>query len=241
MSDTEVQTEDIINFLKSELSFREVYQQILTQRIIAKYAEEKSITVSEAEIQAEANQQRRKLRLEKASDTLNWLSQQMITPADWEVGIRNRLLAQKLAESMFAQDVERFFNQNRLEFEQVVLYQMIVADDKLAQELYYQIEEGETSFYDAAHQYDIDSTRRQKCGYEGVLYRWAIAPDIATLVFSSIPQQLIGPIKTEQGYHLLIVEEKIPAELTPQRYQEILQQMFKQWLNTQIESLLSQS
>lgn len=235
---TAIQPEDIINFLKSELSFRDTYQQIVAQRIVARVAEEKSIVVTEEEIQDEANRERRELRLEKAADTLNWLSMQMITPEDWEVGIRNRLLARKLAETMFAKEVEKFFMQNRLEFEQVVLHQMVIEDEKLAQELYFQIEEGEISFYDAAHQYDIDQQRKQKCGYEGILYRWAIAPEIVPLVFSSTPQQLVGPVKTDQGYHLFIVAERIPAELTPQRYQEILNQMFKNWLNTEVENSL---
>ncbi|MCX7596279.1 MAG: peptidylprolyl isomerase, partial [Fischerella sp.] len=52
---------------------------------------------------------------------------------------------------------------------------------------------------------------------------------------STPPKQLIGPVKTEQGYHLFMVEEFIPAKLTPQRYEEILNNMFQQWLTTEID------
>ncbi|MEA5570920.1 peptidylprolyl isomerase [Calothrix sp. UHCC 0171] len=236
-----IESEEVISFLKQEMRLKEVYNSILWQRAIARVAQEQEITISTDEIQAEADRQRRELRLEKAADTLLWLNEQRATPEEWEIGIRNRLLAQKVAEKMFGKEVEKFFIQNRLEFEQIVLYQMVLANDKLAQELYFQIEEGEVSFYAAAHTYDIDEKRRQKCGYEGAIYRWALEADIASIVFNTSPKQLIGPLRTEQGYHLFWVEELIAAELTPQRYQEILNHMFKQWLNAEVETILNHS
>lgn len=234
-----IEPEDIVNFLKSEMSLKEVCQKILFQRVIHRAAQERGITATTEEIEAEADRQRHEKRLEKAADTLAWLTDQLVSPHDWEVGIRDRLLAQKLAQLLFAKQVEKFFIQNRLDFEQVILYQIIVADEKLAQEIYYQIEEGEISFYDAAHLYDIDDTRRNKCGYEGKIYRWSIEPDMAAIVFSTPPKQLVSPFKTQQGYHLFMVEEVLSAELTTQRYEEILNNMFRQWLTTELDYLNS--
>jgi parvulin-like peptidyl-prolyl isomerase len=233
-----IEQEEIVDFLKTEIEFKEVYQKILFQKVIHRTAYEKGIIITAEEIEAEADRQRREKRLERATDTLAWLADQLVSLQDWEAGIRNHLLAQKLAETLFAKEVERFFIQNRLEFEQIILYQMTVYEEKLAQELYYQIEEGEISFYDAAHLYDLDEKRRYQCGYEGKIYRFALQPNIAAILFSTPPKQLIGPIKTELGYHLFIVEELIPAELTAQRYQEILNNMFRQWLAVEVEFIL---
>lgn len=229
-----MEPEEIVKFLKSEIKLKEICINILSQRIIETIVQEKGINVTTEEIEIEANRQRREKRLEKASDTIRWLEQQMLAPLDWERGIRKRLLRQKLASVLFDKEVEQFFLQNRLEFEQVVLYQFVVKDEKLAQELYYQIEEGEISFYQAARVHDIDENRRYKCGYEGKVYRWAILPEIVALVFSAPREQLIGPVKTEHGYHLFIVEDYIPAELTPTRYQDILDNMFQQWLDAEV-------
>ncbi|GAX39894.1 hypothetical protein NIES4075_08560 [Tolypothrix sp. NIES-4075] len=226
---------EIVNFLKSEISLKEVCQKILFQKVICQAAQERGIIVTIEEIEAEVNRQRREKRLEKATDTLSWLTDELISLDDWEVGIRNHLLSQKLAQTLFAKEAESFFFQNSLSFEQVILYQIIVDSEKLAQELYYQIEEGEISFYHAAHVYDIDEKRRQQCGYEGKVYRCSIEADIAAIVFTTIPKQLIGPLKTERGYHLLMVEELIPAELSPERYQEIMNNMFQQWLAAELD------
>jgi hypothetical protein len=103
--------------------------------------------------------------LEKASETLAWLAEQMITPEDWEAGICERLLSKKLAEYLFAKEVEKFFAQNQLIFQQVLLYKITVLDESLLKKLFYQIEEREISFYEAAHLYDM----MRSVGISGVM------------------------------------------------------------------------
>ena len=233
-----IELDEIVRWLKKKIQLKEVCQKILYQRIIEQAAQSRGLTVTPEEIQGDADRLRREKRLEKAADTLAWLAAQMITDDDWETGIRDRLLANKLAESLFTQEVEKFYAQNRLDFDQILLYQIIVPNDRIARELLYQIEEEEISFYHAAHLYDIDERRRQQCGYEGKLYRWSLKPDIAAVVFSAQPGQVIGPLQTEQGSHLLVSEEFIPAELTPERYQDILNRMFNEWLASELNYML---
>lgn len=234
---TSIDADEIVFFLKKNLQFKGVSQKILSEKIIEKAARERGVTVTSEEIQAEADRFRFEKRLEKAADTLAWLAEETISPSDWEAGIRDRLLAKKLAESLFANEVEKHFAQNKLDFEQILLYQIIVPYEKLAQELFYRIEEEEISFYEAAHLYDIDQRRRQLCGYEGKLYRWSLKPNIAAAVFSVQPGELIGPFQTEQGYHLFLVEEFIAAELTEERHKELLDKLFKQWLTSELNYL----
>jgi parvulin-like peptidyl-prolyl isomerase len=230
---------EIADFLKREVKMKGVCRQIISQKLVGRAAVERKISVTEDEIQAEADRQRRTLQLEKASDTLAWLSDQMILPEDWEAGIRDRILADKLAEALFSSEVEKYFAENRLDFERVLLYQIVVPYERLARELLYQIEEEEISFYHAAHLYDIDSHRREMCGYEGKLTRRNLPPQIAAVVFGATPGEIVEPISTEQGYHLLKVEEFIPATLTPECRQEIIQRMFKNWLNSELNYALS--
>lgn len=233
-----IETDEILNFLKKNIRLKEVSHEILHQKIINQSAQERGLTVTAEEIQAEADRQRREKRLEKASDTIAWLADQIITVDEWEEGIRDRLLAQKLAKFLFDKEVEKFFVQHRLDYEQILLYQIVVPYEKLAQELFYQIAEKEISFYEAAHLYDIDEKRRYLCGYEGKLYRWSLKPDIAAIIFGTKSGDITDPIKTEQGYHLFKVEEFIPAELTPELRQEIINKMFKEWLASELNYIL---
>ena len=239
LSRASIEANDVLALLKRDIQFKEVSQRILHQKLIEKVARERGVSVTPEEIEAEANRQRYEKRLQRASDTLAWLADQMMTADDWEAGIRARLLAKKLADYLFAKEVEKFFAQNKLDFEEVLLYQILLRDEKIARELYYEIENQEISFYEAARLYDIDERRRLQCGYEGKLCRWGMKPAIAAAVFSAPLGEPIGPLRTEQGYHLLMVEKFIPAQLTPERYQEILNRMFNQWLDSELNYHLS--
>ncbi|WP_235107293.1 hypothetical protein [Acaryochloris sp. 'Moss Beach'] len=61
-----------------------------------------------------------------------------------------------MATYLFEEKVESYFAERRLNFDRFVIYQISVDCQKFAQELFYQIEEEEISFYEAAHLYDLD-------------------------------------------------------------------------------------
>ncbi len=233
-----IKPETIVDFLKQEMLLKEVCQKILHQQIIERVAQEKKISVTAEEIQAEADRIRREKRLEKASEAIAWLTDQMSTADEWEQGICAHLLSQKLAHHLFDKEVEKFFAHNRLDFDQFILYQIVVSNERLAKELFYQIVEEEISFYEASHLYELDEKRRNLCGYEGKVYRRSLKPDIAAAVFGAAEREIVGPLKTEQGYHLFMIQEFIEAELTPQKRQEIINSLFKEWLTSELNYLI---
>jgi parvulin-like peptidyl-prolyl isomerase len=233
-----IESETIVSFLKRQVQLKETCQTIVYQQIIERTAQERGIAVTPEEIQAEADRLRYEMRLESAAATFAWLEEQLITPEEWEAGIRDRLLKQKLAESLFAHEIERYFVQNRLDFEQILLYKIVVPYEQLAQELFYQIEENEISFYEAAHLYDVDEQRRLKCGYEGKLYRHSFAPEVAAIVFSSRLAEVIGPVQSDAQYELLLIEEFIAAELTDATRKKIIDRLFAEWIESELNYLI---
>ena len=241
LSKASIEPDEMIRFLKGRLQIKDLCHNILCQKVVRQAAEERGIEVSTEEVEEEANRQRYAKRLEKAADTLSWLADQMVTADDWEGGIYHHLLTQKLADTLFDSDVEKSFVQNKLDYEQALLYQIILTDEPFAQELFYQIEEAEISFYHAAHLYDIEKRRRLLCGYEGRIYRKNLKADLAAVVFGATPGEITGPITTEQGYHLVMVEEFIEPELTQERHQEIKQRMFQEWLLSELNYMLHNS
>ncbi|EAZ91266.1 peptidylprolyl isomerase [Crocosphaera chwakensis] len=240
-STTLIDVEEVIDYLKKNLKFKEICQQILQQRIIEQASQQRDLTITEEEIQAEADNIRREKRLEKAVDTLAWLNGELITPDDWEAGIQDTLLRKKLAQNLFDKEVEKTFQQSWFNFDQVLLYQIIVPYEKLALEIFYQIEEEEMSFYQAAHLYDIDEKRRLQCGYEGKVYRFNMKPELSPVIFAANPGEVIPPFKTEQGYHIIMVERFIKAQLTEEIYEQIINKMFDQWLSSELNYLLHNS
>ncbi len=229
-----VSPEDFVRYIRKQFQYREITQAILQQRLIRMTATERKLTVSEQAIQMEADQFRHAHNLENAADTQAWLDREQVDAALWEESINDQLIATKLSEHLFAADIERVFWDHRLTYDRVVLYQIIVSYPPIATELFYQITEGEISFYEAAHLYDVDLRRQQRCGFEGVLERRQLDPVMAPAIFGAHPQQVTAPIASPAGNHLFWIEEFIPAELTPAIRQEIMQQMFQTWLHNEL-------
>lgn len=229
---------EVVDFLKKDVRLKSVYQKMLYRQIVDRAARERQISISPDEIQEEADRIRRENRLEKASDTMVWLENNMMTAEEWEKGITERLLETKLSEHLFNSEVEKFFAQNKLDYDRVLLYQIVVSSEKLAWEIFYQIEEGEISFYQAAHLYDIDATRRYRCGCEGTIERRNLLPAIASAVFGHPVGKIIEPIPIEKAYHLVLAEELIPAELTPKKKQTLRNRMFQEWLDSELTYML---
>jgi parvulin-like peptidyl-prolyl isomerase len=232
-----IQLESVVDLLKREMTFHTICRQLIYQRIIRASAKERNIEVTDDEIQAEADRVRRELRLENAQKTLEWLQERMITADEWEASIRDRLLSQKLADAMFGETATHQFNQQKLDYEKVSLYKIVILDSKLAQELTYQIEEEEISFFEAAHRYDDDPIRRRCCGYEGEISRWALPPDIAAVVFCAPAQTIVGPISLGRGYGLFFADEFIEPKLTEETYRAICDRLFYQWLDSELQRL----
>lgn len=230
--------QDVIEQLKKEVHLKTICKKIICQHIVSQAAQSRNLTLTDEEIQAETDRIRYESRLESAAATFAWLDDQLITPEDWEAGIRDRLLAQKLAEHLFGHEVETCFAQNKVDYENVVLYRLVVAQKPLAQEIFYQIEAQEISFYEAAHFYDIDEQQRLLCGYQGTFSRWKLNPDIAAHVFSARPKQVMGPFPTGPHYELLMVENILPAVLTSDIRQTILNRMFQDWLEQEVNYIM---
>ena len=232
-----IQPDEVLSYLKQTLQLKQICHHILHQRIIHQAAIAAGIEITTHEIQAEMDRIRYENRLFQATDIFAWLADQLMTIDEWEAGIRDRLLVQKLATHLFSREVERFFREHQFEFDQVVLYQMAVPYEQLAREISYEIAEGEISFYEAAHIYDQDGQRRWLCGYEGKRYRNSLQPELSRMVFNAKPGQVIGPVSIDQASCLLMVEEFIPADLTPECYQVILDRLFKDWICTELNYL----
>jgi parvulin-like peptidyl-prolyl isomerase len=230
-----VTPDEILRFLRKTLRLQETHYEILCQKIIDQVAKERKIIVSPEEVQSDINQMFAQMHLEQASDILRWMKDELINIDDLEAGINDRLLRQRLAGSLFSEAAEQFFYEHQTEFDQVVLYQTIVPYERVVDDIIYQIREQQLSFYEVAHLYDVDERRRRQCGYEGVFYRSDLDSEIAEAAFAASIHEIVGPLRTERGYHLLLVEELIPAELTAQKRQEIIHRMFQEWLSEELD------
>ncbi|NEO96265.1 MAG: peptidylprolyl isomerase, partial [Moorea sp. SIO3G5] len=172
--------------------------------------------------------------LQSSDQTWEWLRYHGLSLEDYQEMIRYNLLSGKLAEHLFADKVEPYFYENQLDYVGAAMYQVPIEDDDLAMELYYAIQEGETSFFDVARQHIENKDLRRTAGYTGILRRDDLPPQLSASVFAATPPQLLKPILVGSAMYLVYVEEIIQPELDQGLRTQIMSELFEQWLQSRM-------
>ncbi len=235
--------EDILQQVKLSCQIPEIIETIVSRKIITEAVTEAGIKVETEELQKAADQIRLINQLHSADDTWAWLEKHGLSLDDYEEMVYHNLISGKLVAYLFADKVEPYFFENQLDYTSAVIYEIVLDDEDLAIELFYGIQEGEMSFYDVAHKYIQDKELSRKCGYLGKVQRKDLKPEISAAVFAvKLPQfvklpQLLKPIITSKGVHLILVEDIIQPELDNVLRLQIMSELFGTWIKEQVEDV----
>jgi parvulin-like peptidyl-prolyl isomerase len=232
-----ISKEDIFHQVQYSCKIPEIIEQIVSRKVIISTAEEAGIQVETEELQKVADQIRLTNQLNSADDTWKWLEKNHLSLDDFEEIVYTNLISNKLLNYLFADQVEPYFFEHQLDYMGAVMYEVILSDEDLAIELFYSIKEGEMSFYDVAHKYIEDVELRRKGGYLGAVSRRKLKPEISAAVFTATPPQVLKPIYTSKGVHLILVEEIIQPELKNTLRLQIMSDLFSEWLKQQLEQV----
>ncbi|MBI5118242.1 peptidylprolyl isomerase [Candidatus Poribacteria bacterium] len=127
-----------------------------------------------------------------------------------------RMLGEQVLAGLAVTDAEskEYFSNNREAFdvpEKVRLWQIFLASESDAKFVMDKLKKGE-SFEKLAEQYSIDKQSKALSGFVGVLERKSIIPALADAAFSMRIGDFSKVIKSEAGYHIIMVSEKFPGK-----------------------------
>ncbi|MBE9009693.1 peptidylprolyl isomerase [Pseudanabaenaceae cyanobacterium LEGE 13415] len=226
---------EILQYLKIACQIPSIADAIASRKIIAEVAAADGITVELTELQQAADTVRIANDLLTPESTWSWLAKHCLSVDEFEEIAHQNVLSAKLAEHLLSDRVDPFFVAHQLDYTSAVLYEVVFEDEDLAIEVYYALQEGEMQFYEVAQQYSQDVELRRKGGYCGKIPRSELRPEISAAVFAATPPQLLRPIITPKGAHLIQVEEIIQPELDESLRLQILSELFAEWLKQQLE------
>lgn len=232
-----VSSAEILQHIKLSCRIPSVVEEILTTKIIHDQAASEGINVTPEELQQAADEWRLIYNLRRSDDTLMWLEKHYLSLDDFEAMVQSNLLSLKLAQHLFANQVEPFFVEHQLDYMKASFYEVLLEDEDLALELFYALKEEEVSFVEIAQQYIQDPELRRVGGYRNAVARPDLKPEISAAVFAAKPPQLLKPITTSKGIHLILVEAVIQPQLDIQLWNKILGDLFAKWLKQQIEQI----
>ena len=229
-----ITAEDILKQVKLSLKTSELIEAIITRKMIANTAEEVGIKLEAEELQEMADKYRKMYKLLSEEDTWAWMKKNHLSLDDFEEFVYYQGLSTKLAVHLFADKIEPYFYEHQLDYAGVVMYEVVLEDEDLAMELFYSIQEGEMSFYDVTHQYIQDVELRRQGGYRGILSRKDLKPEISSAVFAATPPEVLKPIVTSKGVHLILVEEIIERKLDNWLRNKIATDLFNDWVSNSL-------
>lgn len=224
-----ITNKDILHHLQINCKLPEIIEEIIAHNLIISAVEEAGIKVKIEELQKAADQIRLANQLYNAQDTWKWLEKYCLSLANFEEIVSNSLISGKLANYLFADRVESYFMEHQLDYASAVIYEVILDDEDLALKLFHAIHKGEISFYDVAHQYINDTELRRAGGYRGIVSRQDLQPEVFAAVFTANPLEVLKPIITCKGVHLILVEEIYQPELNRELRCQIMAHLLSEW------------
>lgn len=126
--------------------------------------------------------------------------------------------------TMTEEEVKAYFDANPAQFaskEQVKAKHILVDEEALAQKIAAELAEGK-SFEDAAKEYSTCPSK-ENGGDLGYFGRGQMVPEFEKAAFEGTAGELVGPIKTQFGYHLIQIDDK--KEETAADFAEIKDQL----------------
>jgi foldase protein PrsA len=200
--------------LESSPMGRTVLQQLVQETLIAQYAKNNNITVTDAEVDAKENQ------IKANFPSGSWdemLKARGLTEADVRSALREQLILDKALQkdvTITPAQIRDYFNKNRASFdkpEQVTARHILVPNLAMANMIEAQLKAGK-SFSDLAEKYSTDPGSKSKGGDLGSFRRGQMVPAFDKYAFSAPIGQISPPIKSPFGYHIIQVESRTPGQ-----------------------------
>jgi parvulin-like peptidyl-prolyl isomerase len=227
---TQTTDDAIAAYLRRTLQFA-VFASLHQQEVmILKVCESLNLTVSDAEIQAYGDEFRWQHRLLGAADTVAWLAQQQISIEDWAEGLRIELLTAKLKEHLFGGVIDSTYISDRQKFRRVALSQILLQDSLEALKIKQQLEQDISLFCKIALEHSQASASKNNGGFLGIRFVADLIPAIQEVIVDANEGELLGPIQTELGYHLVKVEKIFPVALDKPVRAKLMDYLWQNWL-----------
>jgi peptidyl-prolyl cis-trans isomerase C len=213
----------------------QVVPQLLTTDLAKSYAEENDITVSDEEVQTEVDNTKQAVAEQAAAAGQEGDPEQLFQQALEQFGfteesfreeVRTGLTVQKVQEDVTGgvepteEEVRAYYDENKetqfTQPEQRCIRHILFNKDQedLANEVKGELEDG-GDFAALAAEHSQDPSNKDQGGDLGCVPEGQFVPEFDEAAFGAEEGELLGPVETEFGYHLIEVTEIRPSSEVP--------------------------
>ena len=205
------------------------------RELIRQLARREGVCAEQEDIQGKVDDWRYQHRLERVEDTEAYLAKRGIALQDVSEDAEVRRLEYLLSEKIAGGQIESYFAQHILAFDEAEICWIFHTDKGVIDEIDLQIREDGADFYAMARRFSQDARTRSGSGFLGRVRRKQLPKGIAARVFAASPGELLGPEKVSGGFALYLLQELYPATLDERIAKEIRKYLFNQWLQREMQ------
>jgi foldase protein PrsA len=190
-------------------------EQLIADKIVASEAKKEKITISDEELNEEVDKLKESYGGEEVFNQV--LASNNTTVDVLKEDLKNYLTMRKLIEPQIEisdEELQTYFDENKDslgEAEQVKASHILVEDEAVAKEIKQKLADG-TDFAELAKEYSTDEGSKESGGELGFFPRGTMVTEFEDVAFALPVNQISEPVKSEYGYHIIMVEEKKEAK-----------------------------
>ncbi len=202
----------------SEMGIRyDIFMSLIDQKTLLLYATENEVLPTTAQVESEtkrivdqyvADEETRSAIIYQygSVDAFSALIKDYVATQLLTVNVTNKAIPDM--NNRFQTFVEENLEDLKFDYERVDADHILVSDEASAVEIKAMIENGEVSFAEAATRYSIDTGTAASGGALGEFRRGEMVPEFEDASFDATPGVLVGPVESQFGYHLILVNNK---------------------------------
>jgi parvulin-like peptidyl-prolyl isomerase len=228
---------DCLAFAKRRGRLLSLLREALLDRLIVERAGSAGLKVADAELQAAADAFRHRQGLTSAAATQASLVRQNLTVEDLERSLEADLLAKKLKDHVTRDHIPEHFAAHKGRYARAQLRQIVVGSEEVARELLAQITDEGRNFAELAREHSAHGPSRATGGSLGLVPRYALPAAAAEAIFAARAGSVVGPIASDQGFHLFLVESLPEPALDDTTAAMVRHELFDAWLRGQLKDM----
>jgi len=231
VGDHAITTDEIVPLLKQYGILPQLVREVIIDRAIADFP----LTPEETMQAYKQFYQEHKLNSE--AELQAWLDARGLEREYLDYLATRNIKLERFQKSTWGDKLEPYFIQHKAKLDRVIYSLIRVNDIGIAQELYFRIQEGEQSFSDLAREYS-QGPEAQTGGILGPMELGLSHPSLANMLASSQAGQLLPLARWGEWIVIVRLEKFIPALLDEAMQQRLTNELFENWLQTQVKECL---
>jgi hypothetical protein len=169
---------------------------------------------------------------------VDWCAQRGMSEDYLHSVILRELRVEKFKQLQFGTQVESEFLRTKSELDQVEFFLLELNSLSLAQEIYYQLRDDDQEFMQLAAQCTAD--QQQMAGRVGPVAFSQLPIAVAEAFRNGAVGNIYGPIPVADRFWVMRIEQFIAARLTDVTRSQIMNRLYNQWLQSQVEAITAQ-